>query len=414
MFYRFKTDFRLNEIFKYKNNTYADVGNFLIMKNAIQHFLKHHMLVNWSNLNKCILVLTLTTLQHLLWIIWKLYIIYHPTIWQWVNLDLIQSQLILNYVSLTIVIILIIPCLLLRKRPWAEAILPYFILTSFSLIFIRDAYLIGILSPATLCGYVCISGLGILLFNRKILYTSVLIATSVFFYLGILTLNGTLTYAPLFSDFLKSNIPPTNLFWVMSMLYFIVPILLSCLLLCEIVLIQWRQREKMIQKLSQTDPLTDLLNRRSFNDKVQLLEKKQLQYSIIILDLDHFKAINDRYGHSIGDDTLILVSQSLIQNIPTEDIVARYGGEEFIICLHHTDQLKALKIAEACRQAIQKIQIKINDQHNIHITASFGIAFSSENVSLEQAIRHADDALYLAKQQGRNQVKFYQNHSIIA
>ena len=207
------------------------------------------MLVNWSNLNKCVLLLSLTILEHFLWIIWKLYIIYTPDVWKWVVLDLIHSQLLLNIVSLIIVVLLIIPCLLFRSYTWAQQYLPYFILTCFSLIFIRDAYLVGILSPATLCGYVCMSGVGILLFQRQFLYTAVLIATAVFVYLGVLTLNGTLTYAPLFSDFLKQNTPPTNLFWVMSMLYFIVPLLLICLILCEIMLIQWRHRETVIEKL---------------------------------------------------------------------------------------------------------------------------------------------------------------------
>lgn len=380
------------------------------MKNAFQHFLKHHMLINWSNLNKCILVLSLTIFEHFLWIIWKLYIIYTPAIWQWVNLDVIKSQLTLNVVSLLIVIALIILCIVLRQRSWAESFLPYFVLISFSLVFIRDAYLVGILSPATLCGYVCISGVGLLLFDRKILYSSVLVATSVFVCLGVLTLNGSLSYAPLFSDLLKANTPPSNLFWVMSMLYFILPLLISCLILCEVMLIQWRQREETIQKLSQTDPLTNLLNRRSFTDNVKVFEKMQKQYSIIILDLDHFKAINDQYGHSIGDDTLKSISQTLLENIPQQGILARYGGEEFIICLDNTEQTEALKIAEVCRRAIHKTTIKIDHQQTIHITASFGVALSDGNTHLEHVIRHADNALYLAKQQGRNQVQFYLEH----
>ena len=367
------------------------------------------MLVNWSNLNKCVLLLSLTILEHFLWIIWKLYIIYTPDVWKWVVLDLIHSQLLLNIVSLIIVVLLIIPCLLFRSYTWAQQYLPYFILTCFSLIFIRDAYLVGILSPATLCGYVCMSGVGILLFQRQFLYTAVLIATAVFVYLGVLTLNGTLTYAPLFSDFLKQNTPPTNLFWVMSMLYFIVPLLLICLILCEIMLIQWRHRETVIKKLSQTDPLTNLLNRRSFSEKVFQLKKMHQQYAIIILDLDHFKSINDQYGHSIGDDTLKLVSQTLLDHTPKSDIVARYGGEEFIIALQHTNPSNALKIAEKCRLAIENIQINIRDQQTIKVTASFGIDFSSHNKTLEQTIRNADDALYISKQSGRNQVKIFEN-----
>lgn len=383
------------------------------MKNAIQ-LIQQHMLVNWSNLNKCMLVLFLSILEHFLWIIWKFFIIYTPSVWQWVNLELIKTQIQMNLISLTIIILLIMPCILLRRKPWAERFLPYIILTSFALIFVRDAYLIGILSPATICGYLCISGVGILLFERKILYTSVLITTSVFVYLGIVTLNGTLVYAPLFSDHLQQSTPPTNLFWVMSMLYFILPLMLTCLILCEIMLTQWRKRETIIQRLCETDPLTDLWNRRSFNERVHAIEKSNAHYAIILLDLDHFKTINDQYGHSVGDDTLKRVSETLIANVPQHDIVARYGGEEFIMALQYIDQQRIFDIAERCRKAIENIQIRIDEQNVIRVTASFGIAFSDSNLSLEQSIRHADAALYASKQHGRNQVKFYQNPSIIA
>ena len=377
------------------------------MKHVIHDFIHQNMLVNWSNLNKCILLLSLTVLQHFLWMFWKLYIIYTPSVWQWVHLDLIKSQLKVNVICLLLVILMIIPCFTLRYKAWAEQYASYFVLIFFSVIFIRDAYLVGILSPATLAGYVCISGVGILLFNRKFLYSSVLISTAIFLSLGALTLNGTLSYAPLFSELLKSSTPPTNLFWVLSMLYFIIPILLICLILCEIMLIQWRHRETVIEKLSQTDPLTGLRNRRFFTEQIKRLEQRKLNYSIIILDLDHFKSINDRYGHSIGDDTLKCVSACLTAAIPSHDLVARYGGEEFIIALQNANLQTTLKIAERCRLEIEKLQIPLENQSCLHITASFGVAISSAEICLEQTIRYADDALYSAKQQGRNQVKIH-------
>lgn len=380
-----------------------------IIKNPFQYFIQHHILMNWTNLSKCILILGLTIFEHFLWIFWKLYIIYSPELWVWADLNLLKLQIRLNIIALLAISLLIACCVWLRKKLWAEKIIPYVIVTSFSLIFIRDAYLIGILSPATLCIFVCISGVGILLFDRKILYTSVFVAVAVFIYLGVLTLNGQLEYAPLFSEALKNSNPPINPFWVWSMLYFIIPLLLTCLILCEIMLIQWRNREFMIQKLSQTDPLTDLWNRRFFNEQVQSLQRLNRPFAIVILDLDHFKTINDQYGHSIGDDTLKAVSKTLVKYVPQQDIVARYGGEEFIIAIDNKDQ--AIKIAERCRQAIEQLEIKVSDTLNVGITASFGIAFSSTEIGLEQAIRQADDALYIAKQRGRNQVQVFHNPS---
>lgn len=375
------------------------------MKNTLQQFMYQNIIMNWSNLNKCILVLAFASLQHVLWIFWKFYTIHTPELWQWVDLDLLKSQFVMNVFALFLLLALILPCYLLRKKIWAENILPPFILSFFSIIFVRDAYLVGILSPATLCGYVCLSGLGLLLFKRRIVYISIVIATCLFFYLIYESLFNGLGYAPLFSAKLKENIPPANEFWVASMLYFIIPLLLICLILCEILLFQWRHRESIIEKLSRTDPLTNLYNRRSFTEHIESLISQKITFSVVILDLDHFKNINDQYGHNIGDDALRKVALILNKNISTSDIVARYGGEEFIIAIKETKLTKIIKTTERCRRAIEKSVIEINNEKIIKFTASFGISISDGKHPIDEVIAAADQALYLAKQNGRNQIK---------
>lgn len=373
-----------------------------------ENFLHHNIIMNWSNLNKCTLILVLGCSMHVLWLFWKLFILYQPTLWHWINLPILKFQIIANISTLLLLILLMIPCIMFKKNKILNSIFPYIVLNIFVLLIIRDCYLIGIFSPATVCGYIGISGIGFLLFERKFVYVPLIIATIILIILSVLTTQEVIPYAPIFSQSLLVNHPFTSPFWVGSMAYFSLPILVVCFVLAEILLTQWRYRESVIAKLSQTDSLTNLLNRRSFNEKLQSIHDADLSYTIIILDLDHFKSVNDHYGHYVGDRALTHVAEILTAQIRCSDLVARYGGEEFIITLQNTTTDQAMLIAEQCRQAISKTAIMINAHENIHLTASFGIAMSNQYYDFEKVIHCADQALYLAKQQGRNQVQIYQ------
>ena len=212
-------------------------------------------------------------------------------------------------------------------------------------------------------------------------------------YSPLFTINGKLFY---------------NGFWLFSMLYFIAPILVTCLILFEILLSQWRHRERLIQHLSQTDPLTNALNRRSINQSLdELHHDKICPYAIVLLDLDHFKNINDQFGHHTGDTVLIAVSQKLGLHLRESDVVGRFGGEEFILILKQSSALKARQIAERCRAAIEDLVIQNEDGRAIRITASFGIALATDKLKPQQLLDQADKALYAAKASERNQIKCY-------
>lgn len=369
--------------------------------------MRKSMIMNWSNLQKCILILVLACVAHLLWIIWKVFVLMNPEYWPWMNIPVLKSQLLLNVYFFFILGGLILPCYFLQGKKKPERCLPVLIVSIFTFAFFRDGYIIGLFSPATITGYICLSGLGLILFERKIVYPPIFLVTLTYFTLGYFTIHAQLPYAPIFSPQLMYHYPFNSVFWVQSMLYFILPILVICFVLCEILLIQWRVREAFIKKLSQIDPLTNLYNRRSFSEQLRHIHTTQQQYAIIILDLDHFKSINDRYGHSVGDEALRCVAQTLKNNVREQDIVARFGGEEFIILLQETSQHKCIDIAERCRQAIRRLDIQIEQDISIQFTASFGIATSKVEYEIEQVVRHADQALYKAKQQGRDQIQCF-------
>lgn len=370
-----------------------------------KYLLEDEVIMNWSVLNKSILILILGSLVHIFWIFWKSFVLLSPNLWNFVDLALLQLQLKLDILFFCLLILMILPCVFWSKKKWAQQWLPYLSIGILVLSLCRNGAMIGVLSPATMVSYVSLVTVGLVLFNRKIVYFSLIPVTLFLVLSNYLSLEGHISYAPLFH---LNTSPYQNKFWVSSMLYFIAPILMICLILFEILLSQWRHREQLIQHLSQIDPLTNILNRRSIKACLEKLEHRPIKsYALVLIDLDHFKQINDQYGHNTGDETLIQVSEALSKIIRDQDVVGRFGGEEFILILHQSSLAQAKIIAERCRQAIQALHLLSSVGDSIQVTASFGVAFSSTEIDPQKLLSQADKALYEAKACGRNQVKCY-------
>ncbi len=160
-----------------------------------------------------------------------------------------------------------------------------------------------------------------------------------------------------------------------------------------------------------TDSLTGLFNRRHF---IELAEKeitRALRYkkplSIILMDIDHFKQVNDRFGHLIGDQMLQLISQNCTKVLRKIDVLARYGGEEFTVLLPETDQKEAIAVAARIKEAVDSTSL-VTKEGVIKVTASLGVAELTEPVQdLKDLINRTDQALYNAKDAGRNQIKSF-------
>lgn len=154
------------------------------------------------------------------------------------------------------------------------------------------------------------------------------------------------------------------------------------------------------------DPLTGLLNRgaliRNMEQFVHLRPRPDL--SLLMIDLDHFKQVNDTYGHSIGDVVLRDFAKELRQAVRQDDIVARYGGEEFVVVLFNADKDGAMQVGEKIRRQAESMEIKTHDNDILRFTVSIGVAHFRPDDTLESVARRADERLYKAKQKSRNYV----------
>lgn len=163
---------------------------------------------------------------------------------------------------------------------------------------------------------------------------------------------------------------------------------------------------KEVQILAITEPLTGLYNRRRFYNLAETEFKRSFRYkrplSIVMLDIDYFKRVNDTYGHPVGDQVLIALADCCKKKVRGADLAARYGGEEFVLLLPETNLFSAEALAERLRLEIAAIRIP-NDRGDVQITVSLGVACLDEGCeNIEELLRRCDQALYLAKEGGRN------------
>ena len=175
--------------------------------------------------------------------------------------------------------------------------------------------------------------------------------------------------------------------------------LLITMLNIDLYLIHHRVREYKVS--AETDHLTGLANRRAWEMQMKKFKGQYTTCNVLILDIDHFKQINDQYGHANGDEVLKQFAELLHRETRNQDIKARIGGEEFGILIPMLSQSEVVNVAERIRHSISKHEFKLLDQQKIQLSVSIGIA-NGKSENLREMIRLADDCLYQAKNSGRN------------
>lgn len=181
---------------------------------------------------------------------------------------------------------------------------------------------------------------------------------------------------------------------------------------------QLREVSQELDRLARTDVLTGVANRRSLFDLMGVEFRRSRRYgrelSVLMIDLDHFKQVNDRWGHPLGDDVLREMAYLILRDIRESDILGRYGGEEFAVILPEAGAEQAIIVGEKLRRAVEVHEFRLAaepalNQPPVHLTISIGVASTpvEENQDEVELLSRADQALYEAKRTGRNRVVLY-------
>ena len=192
---------------------------------------------------------------------------------------------------------------------------------------------------------------------------------------------------------------------------FKIQIILSFILLVFLSALYEYSKERSMKKMKKIqsdlefflkrDPLTGLYNRRGYHDSIDEISDKH--GVMLMCDIDHFKKINDTYGHDAGDFVIQEVAQCIRENVRKEDVAIRWGGEEFLIFLADTNINNGYLVAEKLRESVERLTLHYREATTIKVTLSMGISLISNQIPLEEAIRNADNAMYVSKASGRNQ-----------
>ncbi len=181
--------------------------------------------------------------------------------------------------------------------------------------------------------------------------------------------------------------------------------LASCLALSELRRRRAEAKMHLLRAESTTDPLTGVGNRRwldiEMKQRIAQLRRQDSPFSVLMLDIDHFKSVNDTWGHDAGDVVLVAVSNEIRHTLRDMDVLCRTGGEEFIAILPGTNVKAAAAAAERIRRAVEELSVRFQNR-NIAVTISIGVTAGTQTDEAPEIIKRADDAVYSAKRDGRN------------
>jgi diguanylate cyclase (GGDEF)-like protein len=299
-------------------------------------------------------------------------------------------------------------CLALRSRhPGARAVM-HVTIQLYSIGNAVGAFAVGPMTTPHVVVLVGGAAVGLFLFDTRAVTLGIASAGATLAAGGLAVHRGLIPYAPMLAA------PPyvdgqLSSFWLGQMALIGGSVGLVVLLLFAYLVTRLHDREARLVYLSQTDGLTGIANRRHFierfGEEFARAERYRTPLAVVILDLDHFKRVNDQHGHLAGDRVIVGAAGALTHILRQHDSLARWGGEEFVMLLPQTDLHGAEAVAERCRAAVEEMVIDVAGTA-LQVTVSIGVACHPHPRAArsEDLLQRADDALYRAKHAGRNRV----------
>lgn len=366
--------------------------------------------LEWNAVDKGLILLVAILPIYCQYLLWSLYVLSRSDRERLVNVSLVTEIMKIEVAFIAIGIFILLAGLYLRRKRPDSIFFQTITLHFFALTLVAMSYSIG---TASFCAGLVLLGapvFGFILLDRKAVWGTTITALVVLVTLSYMTVYDLLPYAPVM-------VTPTDqtsrLFWMNSIFFFAAPFFVPIILMADQMLMWWREREDKIRHMSRTDALTGTHNRFSILNILDLEVARSTEFqeplSVVILDLDHFKKVNDQWGHPTGDLVLKTAAEVLRQNIRECDSLGRYGGEEFVIIIPNADKIETQKIIERCRIALAQTKILSESQVLINVTASFGVVNvaqpAEQTIEAYTLIKTADEALYIAKHNGRNRIE---------
>ncbi len=365
--------------------------------------------LEWSSAIKAFFILLITGVIYLAYDFWGRWILGQPSTAELVNRDgLVVTVNWLDYILvITATLIVIVQLVPARHRDsiWLEHLGAQFYSLSLSMI----GYFSGTLALSTGVVLAGAPVFGFMFLRPAPVLTALGVAISLQAGLTLAQTQGMLPYAPMVASLTRADGSLSG-FWVATFYLFALPHFLVLTTLSWFILTRWRRREEEIRQLSMTDPLTNLPNRRAIlahlRREADHCSQQHWPLSVIMVDLDWFKDLNDSWGHAVGDRALAAASTSLGNGLRQNDRIGRYGGEEFLLVLNGTDYKGAQILAERLRATIAQTRVGVDCHQPVTLSASFGIYCREPGdiTDLNEMVHKADEALYEAKAGGRNQV----------
>lgn len=383
------------------------------MKKKPARLLAIYRLLEWSDRDKCLLLSVLLWGYMGLVYLWHLFTVnFTEFATQFVSAEgaeVMGQVMLFNQVGW---LVLIAWGALLRRIKRHSVYYPVVFMSFFSIGFLLLGWTVGLYSPMT--GMVLVGSplVGFVLFGFPRVAWNFAFSVLVVLLLAWLSVRGYSAHAIYFLTYPITQ-EVLSYYWIGSTVAFMVPFITVVITLIALLLGRWVYREAQIRNQALHDPLTGLSNRRElfnrFGHELARARRGGQPLGVCLMDLDHFKRINDTHGHGVGDDVLVRVASVLRRCLRETDVIGRIGGEEFVLLLPETDASGADRVIERCRVGIECSPLTLENGAALPVSASFGVAIwhVADEADERELMARADAMLYRAKAQGRNRAEFW-------